>query len=243
MPTRTTTIVAALAAMAITTTGVVSPVGAADQAGDADIVAARQTASSPSSLTTAERHGTSRPTPSIQPEAGLDARYTTTDISSKTPISQLDGIGESDHHSAENTANHRVVGTIRAVIPDDFAQNDPPGILTTTVRVYGTDWLQTDSGATADLVHSSKLTCTGASVSGITVGSGGVSVSGGTTSKTATVEFSAQSWFHQFDYYDGAEWQCSVSNFAPGVTTRRAGGLVDAGGVGTRTEASYSFTW
>lgn len=131
----------------------------------------------------------------------------------------------------------------RSQIPNDYAVNDRPGIATTTVRVYGTDWLQTENGASATSIkHTDQMTCTGVSLAGVSVSGGGASASTGITSATASRSASVDNtWFHQFFYNQDAHWRCKASNLGPAKVTRRSTGSVNYKNGTTSPVAEYSF--
>lgn len=133
--------------------------------------------------------------------------------------------------------------TVIASIPNDWAASDSPGLATTTVRVYGTDWAQTASGVKAQKITAKdQMTCTGAGISGMSVGTGGLSVTGGATSTTGTRSATfSNTWLNQWHYKQDAHWRCKASNLSLAKVTRRVTATVNHKGGSTSPVAEYSF--
>ena len=139
--------------------------------------------------------------------------------------------------SAKSTSG----GYIELFARDNPAQ-DNPGILTTTVRIYGNAAAFRHGAGSIRLT--SKFTCSGVGVSGLSVGSSGVTVSGGATSSTLTWHtIRSRSTEARQAYSEGGHFRCKASNASPAVTTHR--GIAGAAykSVDTRAEDAYSFVW
>lgn len=177
--------------------------------------------------------------PSVDPPAPAPAGAAT-----RGAIGRCAGLGEACWHSQIGRAYLPQAGTyIRAQIPNDWAKNDNPGILTTTLRIWGTDWAQTESGTAVDLIrHVDQMTCTGVGISGVSVGMSGLSVSGGGTSSTATARASNRNrWYLQRYYQDDAHWRCKASNVSSAKVTRRLVADVTHKEGTTAPQATYTF--
>lgn len=119
---------------------------------------------------------------------------------------------------------------------------DNPGPVTTTLRVYGNAAAFRDGPG--DLGLNSKFTCSGAAISGLTIGSGGVSVSGGVTSSTLTWPSLRANVSVLRQYYtEGGHFRCRASNLTLAKFTRRGVASTNYKNVDTRAEDSYSFVW
>jgi hypothetical protein len=103
-----------------------------------------------------------------------------------------------------------VFATAEAVV--DF-----PGPATTTAHIYGNALAARDGDGYVKLT--TRFTCTGAGISGVSLGAGG-SITGGVTSTTATLETSRTSApsIRQFFEEDG-HFKCKASNLSPAKTT------------------------
>jgi hypothetical protein len=132
-------------------------------------------------------------------------------------------------------------GFVQVAARDNPAQ-DSPGYLTTTMRIYGNAAaFRSDAGPIA---LKSQFTCSGAGISGLTIGSGGASVSGGVTSSTLTWNSSRSSYAEVRQFYsEGGHFRCKASNASPAKTTRRATATAEYKQNDVRAEDSYSFWW
>lgn len=139
------------------------------------------------------------------------------------------------------SAVQRTGGYIEVAARDNPAQ-DEPGPITTTLRVYGNAAAFRDGAG--DLGLNSKFTCTGSAISGVTIGAGGVSVSGGASSQTLTWATlnNTQSVIRQY-YTEGGHFRCKASNLTVAKFTRRGVASANYKGADTRAEDSYSFAW
>ncbi|MCB1038926.1 MAG: hypothetical protein R2701_12400 [Acidimicrobiales bacterium] len=128
------------------------------------------------------------------------------------------------------------------VVGRDHPAQDKPGYLTTTLRVYGNVAAYRTGSGSIELT--SRFTCSGVGISGLTVGSGGASVSGGVTSSTLTWRSSRTSSTEvRQAYTEGGHFRCTASNAGPAKFTRRASALTSYKTGDTRAESSYSFWW
>jgi hypothetical protein len=139
--------------------------------------------------------------------------------------------------SAKSTSG----GYIEVAARDNPAR-DAPGTATTTLRVYGNAAAFRDGPGGLGL--NSKFTCTGAGVSGLSVGSSGASVSGGTASSTLSWASlrDDSSTLRQY-YTEGGHFRCKASNLTLAKFTRRGTASANYKNRDTRAEDSYSFTW
>ncbi|MEZ5239862.1 MAG: hypothetical protein R2716_13245 [Microthrixaceae bacterium] len=153
--------------------------------------------------------------------------------------------GHNAHHCHTSTSTLNGVGGVRSVIPNDWARNDSPGFWTTTARIDGTDWVQTDSGQTVDairLIDHTTISVFG--VTGVSVSGGGVGASAGTTSATSERDVTVRNtWYNQFQYTGGGQWVVKAPNWgsSPAKVTRRAKGTVTYKNASAFPEANYSF--
>jgi hypothetical protein len=139
------------------------------------------------------------------------------------------------------SAKQTTGGYIELAARDNPAQ-DKPGALTTTMRIYGN--AASFRSGPGDLGLRSQFTCTGTKVDGVTIGTSGVSVTGGIGSKTLTWSSlrNTTSVLRQY-YTEGGHFRCKVSNLSPAKTTRRGIASAHYKYGDTRAEDSYSFTW
>ncbi len=132
-------------------------------------------------------------------------------------------------------------GYIEVAARDNPAQ-DKPGLATTTLRVYGNAAAFRDG--VGDLGLLSKFTCTGAGISGVSIGTSGASVSGGATSSTLSWPSLRNDSAVLRQYYtEGGHFRCKASNLSPAKFTRRGTASTNCKNVDTRAEDSYSFAW
>jgi hypothetical protein len=119
---------------------------------------------------------------------------------------------------------------------------DNPGVLTTTLRIYG-NAAAFRSGA-GDLGLKSTFTCTGAGITGLSIGTGGASVSGGAVSSTLTWPSLRNNTSVLRQYYtESGHFRCKASNAYVAKFTRRGVASTNYKNVDTRAEDSYSFGW
>ncbi|MCU1370692.1 MAG: hypothetical protein JWO77_1886 [Ilumatobacteraceae bacterium] len=138
-------------------------------------------------------------------------------------------------------AVQRSGGYIEASLRDNPIQ-DKPGPLSTTMRIYGNAAAFRDGPG--DLGLTSKFTCTGAGISGVTIGSGGVSVTGGPSSTTLTWSSLRNKTAVLRQYYtEGGHFRCKASNVSPAKFTRRITASTNYKDTDTRAEGSYNFVW
>jgi hypothetical protein len=119
---------------------------------------------------------------------------------------------------------------------------DNPGPATTTLRIYGNAAAFRDGPGDLGLV--SKFTCTGAGISGITIGTNGASVTGGSSSSTLTWPSLKNNTSVLRQYYtEGGHFRCKASNLTPAKFTRRGVASTNYKNSDTRAEDAYSFGW
>ena len=216
----------------LASTGIAAVTGLAALAGasaagadDADpaVVASREAAA-------AEPHPAGYQSPADVQPAGPDA----------APLPAADGARMADlyHLRAVSTSG----GYIEVSARDNPAQ-DKPGTLTTTMRIYGNAAAFRSGNGDVGLV--SKFTCTGAKISGLSVGSSsGITISGGTSSSTLTWTTNRSNTTLARQYYtEDGNFRCKASNLTPAVTTHRGIASATNKTVDTRAEDAYSFTW
>ena len=139
--------------------------------------------------------------------------------------------------SAKSTSG----GYIELSARDNPAQ-DKPGKLTTTLRVYGNAAAFRDGNGLVGLV--SQFTCTGIGISGVTIGTSGASITGGSSSKTLTVNTNRQSSSVVRQYYtEGGHFRCQASNLGPAKFTRHGFATASYKTTDTRAQDDYSFVW
>lgn len=210
----------ATAGLAVTTgLGAAGPVGADDDA-DPAVVASREAAA-------AMPHDLGYQTPPDAAPAGPN------------PLPQGDATRMGDLYYL--SAVQRTGGYLELSARDNPAQ-DKPGKATTTLRVYGNAAAFRDGPG--DLGLNSKFTCTGTSITGVTIGAGGVSVSASASSTTLTwPSLKANTSVLRQYYTEGGHFRCKASNITFAKFTRRATASTNYKGSDSRVEDSYSFAW
>lgn len=132
-------------------------------------------------------------------------------------------------------------GYVHVGARDNPAQ-DSPGYLTTTLHIYGNSGAFRDGNGAVSLT--SQFTCSGIGISSLTIGSGGASVTGGTTSSTLTWKTSRTDAAEaRQNYAQDGNFRCKAGNAAPAKTTHRAVAQATYKNTDTRAEDSYSFWW
>lgn len=132
------------------------------------------------------------------------------------------------------------------VFGSDEVTNDAPGLATTTLRVYG-DATARETGSATDvqkIALRNEFTCTGAGIGGLSIGSGGVSVSGGSTSSTLTWSSSRTSVRQVTQLFDGAgHFRCKASNATSAKFTHRLTAVASYKTLDVRAQDEYSHWW
>lgn len=124
----------------------------------------------------------------------------------------------------------------------DNAIQDHPGILTTTMRIYGHAGAFRHGEGAVSLT--SKFTCTAAKVDSFAIGTSSAGISGSIGSKTLTWSSSrASSTEVRQNYTEGGHFRCRAWNAGPAVTTRRGIAGASYKQTDVRAEDSYSFAW
>jgi hypothetical protein len=154
----------------------------------------------------------------------------------------VDGAGVARVNEGKTLSGWSYTGGYVEVGANDWAAGDSPGWVTTTMRVYGNAaaW-RTGNGK---IKLTSQFTCTGAGISGLSIGASGVSVSGGATSSTLTWDSTRTNSPEVRQFYDGdGHFRCKASNLSFAKTTRRAIGTASYKTADTRAQGEYSFWW
>jgi hypothetical protein len=138
---------------------------------------------------------------------------------------------------AQNTAD----GYVRVFARDNPIQDDP-GYLTTTMRIYGNAAAFRDGSGEVSL--KSQFTCSGAGISGLSIGATSATVSGNVASSTLTWTSSRSSSTEvRQSYAEGGHFRCKASNATAAKTTRRGIATAQYKQVDTRAQDEYSFWW
>lgn len=198
--------------------------GPAVSAGDADpaVIAEREAAAA-----TPHPAGYQDP-PAAQPAEGGETRPEETASAKMRDLYYLSAVSRSG-------------GYIELAARDNPAL-DKPGPATTTLRIYGN--AAAFRNGPGDLGLVSKFTCTGAGISGITIGASGASVSGGSSSSTLTWPSLKNNTSTLRQYYtEGGHFRCKASNLTPAKFTRRGVASTNYKNIDTRAEDAYSFAW
>lgn len=146
-------------------------------------------------------------------------------------------VGDLYYLDATNTTGGR-----SRVFARDHPAQDKRGHITTTMRIYGNAAAFRDGAGEVSL--ESKFTCTGTSVSNLSIGSSSVSISSGVGSKTLTWTSSrTNSSVVRQSYEQGGHFRCKTSNVTFAKTTRRGIAIAKYKETDVRAEDAYSFWW
>ena len=131
-------------------------------------------------------------------------------------------------------------GYIEVAARDNPAQ-DRPGRASTTMRVYG-NAAAIRRGA-GPIILDSSFTCTGASID-VSIGTGGVQITGGYTGKTARTVSGRQAATEVRQFYtEGGHYRCKALNAAPAHLGHQIVGSAQYKDNDVRAQDSYGFWW